>query len=153
MHVPCTSVLRLTFSYVRKHRDAVRRVIYRLGLRYVGMEEFLPGIAPPEYIRQQVEESEVFIGLLGMRYGSIDEASGLSMTELEYRQALASGKPRYMFVMHERARITASKVETNPASFAKLVDFRERVLKGNTCYLFRRPADLVTPVEQTLRER
>jgi hypothetical protein len=64
------------------------------------MEGFVPIGAPPgDYIRRRVKKCGIYLGLPGMRYGSIDPASGFSMTELEYRQAVGSNKPRLMFVM------------------------------------------------------
>jgi O-acetyl-ADP-ribose deacetylase (regulator of RNase III) len=134
------------------HRAAVRSVIERMNLRFIGMEDFVAEpTSPAEMIRRRVLESRIYLGILGMRYGHIDPISGLSMTELEYRQAIASDKDIRMFVMDEGAPITAGMVELDPASLAKLNEFKESVLKNHSCALFRTRDDLAEKVERTLR--
>jgi O-acetyl-ADP-ribose deacetylase (regulator of RNase III) len=136
------------------YRLAVRGVINKLCLTFIGMEEFDPTVrAPVDLIRQKVNEAEVYLGILGMRYGYVDPGTGLSMTELEYRQAIASGKDIFMFVMDKNAPILASMVENDPSRYAKLVDFRTRIEKAHTSAHFLKPADLAERAEAVLRRR
>jgi len=44
-------------------------------------------------------------------------------------------------------------VEDDPTRFAKLVDFRNRVMKAHTCALFTDPSDLAAKAEATLKQR
>ena len=132
-----------TSSDLKPHRQAIRDVIKSLRLKFIGMEEFAPTAqAPADLIRQKVKESRVYVGIMGMRYGYVDPGTGLSMTELEYRQAIASDKRICMFVMDQNAPILANMVESEPTCFAKLVDFRDRVMKAHTCALFTDTQDL-----------
>ncbi len=57
-----------------------------------------------------------------------------------------------MFVMDHDAPIVASMVEDDPIRFARLVDFKSRVLKAHTCALFTDPPDLAQKAEATLKE-
>lgn len=149
--VPRSVFLSSTSVDLKPHRSAVRRVIDGLRLVYVGMEEFLPEATPPvDLIRRKVTESSAFVGVLGMRYGYVYAGTGLSMTEMEYRQAQASSKPTHMFVMDDGAAITAGMVETNPEHYAKLVEFKRRVMADNTCSHFTSPEDLARRVRKTL---
>jgi hypothetical protein len=149
---PDTVVVSSTYGDLVEYRQAVQEVIRKLNHGFVGMGGFVPAASPPgEYIRQRVEESEVYLGVLGMRYGSIDSNSGFSMTELEYRQAVASNKPRLMFVMDQRASITLDKLEMNADGFAKLMAFRDHVLRDHVCGMFRDVDDLREQVETALR--
>jgi len=50
-----------------------------------------------EVYLKEVEECDVYVGLLGNDYGSVD-AKGLSPTEREFDVATARGKPRLLFV-------------------------------------------------------
>ena len=137
---------------LKPHRQAVRSVIDGLGLKFIGMEDFAAsGLPPATLIRRKVVESDHYVGIIGMRYGYVDPCSGLSMTELEYRQAVSSAKPIFLFVMDKNAPITAGMVETDPQGFAKLVEFRERVLKAHTCGLFNAPEDLTQKVGLALK--
>ena len=81
----------------------------------------------------------------------IDDGTGLSMTELEYQQAIASCKPILMFVMDDHAPITPAMVEKDPESFVKLDRFRKTVMTQHSCNLFRTEQDLADRVERALR--
>jgi O-acetyl-ADP-ribose deacetylase (regulator of RNase III) len=143
--------LSSTSMDLQPHRAAVRKVIDALGLKFVGMEDFAAsGQAPATLIRKKVDEASHYLGIIGMRYGHVDPGSGLSMTELEYRQAVSSAKQVLLFVMDKDAPITAGMVETDPQSYAKLVEFRGRILKEHTCGLFTGPADLAGKAELAL---
>jgi len=151
--VPNSVFVSSTSSDLKPHRQAVRDVIKNLHLKFIGMEEFAPTAQPPaDLIRRKVCEGQVFIGILGMRYGYVDPGTGLSMTELEYRQAIASNKKICMFVMDQNAPILACMVEDDPTRFAKLIDFRNRVMRAHTCALFTDPPDLAQKAEATLKE-
>jgi hypothetical protein len=142
-----------TYTDLASYRVGLKPVIERIGLRYVGMEDFVPiGHPPGEYIRQRVEASEIYLGGLGMRYGAIDPSSGFSMTELEYRQAVASSKPRLMFVMDEGATVEVKMIERSPEAFAKLMNFRSHVLRAHVCGMFSGLDDLSTKAARALRE-
>jgi O-acetyl-ADP-ribose deacetylase (regulator of RNase III) len=153
-HVVQNSVfVSSTSADLKAHRQAVKDVIETLHLTFMGMEEFVPTAqAPADLIRRKVNEGQVYLGILGMRYGYVDPGTGLSMTELEYRQAIASDKRICMFVMDQSAPIVASMVEDDPIRFAKLVDFRSRIMKAHTCALFTDPLDLARKARATLKE-
>lgn len=143
-----------TSSDLKPHRQAVRAAIEDLNLHFIGMEEFDATATPPaDLIRQKVGESESYVGILGMRYGYVDPGTGLSMTELEYRQAIASAKPMHIFVMDDQAPITAGMVETDSVRFARLLEFKSRVMKDHTCKLFTSPDDLARKSRDTLRAK
>lgn len=149
---PRTVFLSSTKDDLLDYRARVRGVIDRLGYRFIGMEEFTAAPeAPAVLIRRRVEQSEIYVGVLGWRYGSVDESSGFSMTELEYRQAVASKKPIHMFVMDEKASINIGMVERDPESLRKLLDLRALVLKSHVAGMFTNPEELERKVEQTLR--
>jgi O-acetyl-ADP-ribose deacetylase (regulator of RNase III) len=143
--------LSSTWEDLKEYRCCARAVIDRLRLRFIGMEEFPPsGTAAVDLIRQEVNRAEAYVALIGMRYGSVDPALGFSMTELEYRQAVASRKPRHVFVMSDRARAPIAMIEKDPDRFRKLVEFRNRILKENTVSFFDDAEDLERQVETTL---
>jgi O-acetyl-ADP-ribose deacetylase (regulator of RNase III) len=142
-----------TSNDLQPYRQAVEKVVSGLGLKFIGMEDFgASAEAPATLIRRKVDESDHYVGIIGMRYGYVDPGSGLSMTELEYRQAVASRKDIFLFVMDKDAPITAGMVETDPQGYAKLLEFRGRIMKAHTCGLFNGPEDLSKKVGRTLAE-
>jgi hypothetical protein len=87
-----------------------------------------------------------------MRYGFVDPGTGLSMTELKYRQAIASDKTICMFVMDPSAPILAGMVEDDSTRFAKLIDFKSRVTTAHTCSFFTDPPDLALKADAALKD-
>ncbi|MBI3973661.1 MAG: macro domain-containing protein [Chloroflexi bacterium] len=151
--VPRSVFLSSTWTDLQPHRTALKELVERLQFRFVGMEDFTPAPEPPGIlIRRKVDQAAIYLGVLGMRYGAVDAGTGLSMTELEYRQAVASNKHIQMFVMDDKAPITVDMVETDPERYAKLCDFRQRVLQSHVCGLFLDVGDLVAKAERALRE-
>jgi O-acetyl-ADP-ribose deacetylase (regulator of RNase III) len=150
--IPRTIFLSSTRADLQPHRQRVRQVIERLEYGFIGMEEFAASPEPPGVlIRRKVEQAEIYVGVLGMRYGAVDESSGFSMTELEYQQAVTSKKPIYMFVIDDKAPITVDLVETDPERYAKLRRFRDRVTNAHVVGLFMDVDDLERKAEETLR--
>jgi len=123
------------------------------------MEEFRAAPEPPAVlIRREVERAERYVGVLGWRYGAVDESSGFSMTELEYQQAVTSKKPIHFFVMDTSTTITGDMLEQDPDRYRKLLEFRARVLKSHVAGMFTDLDDLddlddlERKAEQTLRD-
>lgn len=133
------------------HRKAVRAAIEAMALRFVGMEGFgSVGTAPIDVIRAEVLSSVSYVGILGMRYGHVDPGTNLSMTEIEYQQAVAASKPLHLFAMDDDAPLTAGMVEKDPRNFAQLLRFKAYVMDRHTCKLFTTPQDLAQKVGETL---
>src|SRR5258708_29322574 len=93
-----------TFSDLREERQAAVEAILSAGHIPAGMELFAAGDeSQMEVIKQWIDESGVYLLILGGRYGSIDPKSGKSYTQLEYEYALDNGKPLFACVIHNQA--------------------------------------------------
>lgn len=91
-----------TFVDLVDERQAAVQAILRAGHIPAGMELFAAGDKSQwETIKKWIEESDIYVLILGGRYGSIDSDSKLSYTELEYRYAMDLGKPLFALVMHD----------------------------------------------------
>ena len=67
-----------------------------------GMELFAAGDQSQwAVIKAWIEESDVYMLILGGRYGSIEPGSGKSYTQLEYEYAIEIGKPLFAVVITE----------------------------------------------------
>jgi hypothetical protein len=143
--------LSSTYEDLKAYRTELRKTIEELPLPFIGMEEFHPNEQlPVEFIRGELKRAGIYFGVLGMRYGSIDPATGLSMTELEYRQAVAEKKKLCLFLIADDAPINVQMVERNPDGFAKLVKLKEDVLATRTCGFFRTVDDLTSQARDAL---
>jgi nucleoside 2-deoxyribosyltransferase len=93
-----------TFSDLREERQAAVEAILAAGHIPAGMELFAAGDeSQMEVIKQWIDESDVYLLILGGRYGSIDPKSGKSYTQLEYEYALSKGNPLFACVIKDAA--------------------------------------------------
>jgi hypothetical protein len=87
-------------SFVQAALDAVARA----GMTPVDMRYFAARDGQPaEYCRKRVRECEIYVAVVGFRYGSIVPGEAVSYTELEFQAASAAGLPRLVFLQDEVA--------------------------------------------------
>lgn len=81
-----------TYTDLIEERQAAVEAILKAGHIPAGMELFKAGNDQLVTIKKWIDESDVYLLILGNRYGSIDQNTGLSYTELEYRYAIDERK-------------------------------------------------------------
>jgi Domain of unknown function (DUF4062) len=151
-----TSELR-DFPKDRPYVAAVERAISACGHVIVDMADFPAADLPAaELCRERVRGCQVYVGVLGTRYGSpVLDMPGVSYTELEFNTATEAGLNRLVFMLDT----DAADVGIPPS---KLIDlefgarqeaFRRRVREaGLVTQEFTDPATLGQLVERSLRE-
>jgi len=122
-----------TYTDLRDERQAAVEAILMAGHVPAGMELFAAGDqSQMEVIRQWIADSDVFLLILGGRYGSIDPTSRKSYVHLEYEHAVSLGKPLFACVVEENAieeRLRKHGSEAIERSHPdKLTLFRQQVL-------------------------
>ncbi len=90
-----------TYKDLKEERQAAVEAILDAGHIPAGMELFKAGKSQMKTIYKWIDESDVYMLILGGRYGSIEEESGLSYTELEYKYALSKKMPVFAVVLEE----------------------------------------------------
>lgn len=81
-------------------RDVMRKEVEAYGLYPEMYENWQQTIGSPRDVCcQKVLSSDLYIAVFGERYGFIEPAWDMSMTEIEYRTALSAGKPILVFVL------------------------------------------------------
>jgi hypothetical protein len=87
-------------SFVQAALDAVGRA----GMAPVDMRYFAARDGrPADYCRQRVRECEIYVTLVGFRYGSLVPGEAVSYTELEFQAATSAGLSRLVFLLDETA--------------------------------------------------
>jgi len=77
-----------TYEELKNERQAAVEAILTAGHIPAGMELFTAGDeSQMEVIKQWIDESDVFLLILGARYGSIEPTTGKSYIQLEYEYA------------------------------------------------------------------
>lgn len=101
-----------TFSDLINERQAAVEAVLRSGHIPAGMELFSAGSESQlEIIKRWIDDSDIYMLLLGGRYGTLEAESGLSYTEIEYQYAIEKGKPFFAIVISDNALDEKVKLE------------------------------------------
>ena len=126
-----------TYTDLIKERQAAVESILTAGHIPAGMELFTAGdVSQMEVIRSWIDNSDVFMLILGDRYGSIEPTTQKSYTELEFEYALSQGKPLFSIVSNGSEESLKKVVEKKGLNAierlntAKYSAFRKRVLSN-----------------------
>jgi hypothetical protein len=132
-----------TFVDLQSYRRSVRDALAQLEAIVRGMEHFgsKPG-RPVDECLGVVASCKVYIGIFGMRYGSIPDGYDRSMTHLEYDEAQRSELPSLIYLIDEDNQPLLPKyVETGPGA-EKLRAFKEHLKKRHIVSFYATPEDL-----------
>jgi hypothetical protein len=145
-----------TFQDLRDERQAAVEGVLLAKHIPAGMELFTAGDASQlEVIKQWIKESDVYLLILGARYGSIEPLSGLSYSEIEYDFAVSNGLPHFALVLDDVAvarKHAAGLVSPSAADeAAKLQSFRAKVLSKSSKFVDD-PRDIKIGVLQSLHD-
>lgn len=145
-----------TYTDLTVERQAAVEAILKAGHIPAGMELFASGDESQlDTIHRWIDESDVYMLILGARYGSVDPSTALSYTELEYDYAVSKGKPTFAVVITEAAidrkvRDQGRKViETGHPN--ELALFRTKVLSRMSSF-FDDPKDIKLTVHETISD-
>lgn len=129
-----------TYEDLKNERQALVGVALENNFIPVGMEQF--HAAPTsqwDVITKMIDECDFYLLVIGGRYGSIDEETGISYTEKEYHYAKSKGLPVLVLIKQSSA-ITESEQDTGDNKYdkmKKLDEFRNKVKNdGNTVDFF-----------------
>lgn len=106
--MPITCIyISSTYEDLKPFRSAVASYLRRLNKQVICMEDYVASDTRPiAKCLQDVARSDAYVGIFAHRYGYIpekDNPDSLSITELEYRQALKSAKPALIFLLSDDA--------------------------------------------------
>jgi WD40 repeat protein len=151
---PLRVYLSSTFQDLEEYRRAVFVGLDKAGLNVARMESY-PAMdrRPLQQCLDDVARSDLYVGLFAWRYGYTPPAGqnpdGRSITELEYRHALATGIPTLLFCAHEdtQAGWPHRFVDDIAAeSGRRLAALRAELAREKTIAFFRSPDELSTLV-------
>jgi len=122
-----------TFTDLKEHRAKVIEAIEKLGFRANVMENSGPQATADviDTSLKMVRDSSAYIGVISRRYGQAPECPDrnqdqLSITELEFNEAMRLNRPILLFIMGDKHKVTEADIELDPVKRKKLDAFRER---------------------------
>ncbi len=108
-----------TYTDLIEERQTAVQAILDASHIPAGMELFKAGKSQMKTIRKWIDESDVYMLILGGRYGSIEEESGLSYTELEYKYALSKNMPVFAIVLDDSFLFKKASIHGKNVIFEK----------------------------------
>lgn len=145
-----------TFTDLIEERQAAVSAILKAGHIPAGMELFTAADrSQMDIIKNWIDESDVYMLILGGRYGSIEPTTGKSYTELEYDYAVEQGKALFAVVIKEEA--LEKKVKEYGTDFLErdepksLSEFKKKVL-SNISSFFEDVKDIRLCVHESLSD-
>jgi tetratricopeptide (TPR) repeat protein len=107
--------------FVRAALDAVARAgMAPVDMRYFAARDDWPA----DYCQARVRDCEIYVAVVGFRYGSIVPGQAVSYTELEFEAASAAGLPRLVFLLAETAATVAGSADADRRPVQR---FRQRL--------------------------
>ena len=142
-----------TYKDMLPYREAIQTALNKADCVPYGMERFGAETIPPlDVCFRELEASQIYICALGMRYGTIDDDSGKSYTQLEYEKAKELGKPILVFIIDEgKVKFSLSEIDMGEAG-KKLAELKKTIKdsKEVTCAFFDSPMSLQETVYRSI---
>jgi hypothetical protein len=139
-----TVFISSTYEDLAVHRQAVWQVLKSFNVGVRGMEEFGARTEGPlETCLAEVEQSDVYLGILAFKLGSVDSSSEKSFTQLEYEHALKLKKEILIYLADEQESVVKyTDIDIDPTLREKLQAFKRVLVERHTINRFSAPEDL-----------
>jgi hypothetical protein len=138
-----------TFQDLKDHRQAVCEALRQMRHDVIAMEEYVAADQRPvEKCLADVRRSDIYVGILAWRYGYVpadNNPAGLSITELEYREAGEAAKPRLLFLVDDQASWPRRFVDGGEAA-ERIEQLRASVTRDAIVRFFSTADELATQV-------
>jgi hypothetical protein len=108
------------------------------------MEQFgARSTCPRETCLAEVEQSDVYVGIIAFRLGSLDPETKRSFTELEYEHAVKAQKDIRIYLAEEDTTFPANVIDKGDHDIGRLTAFKEHLRRQHTIASFSSKEDLV----------
>lgn len=141
-----------TYEDLKEERNKAIQAILTMNQFPIGMEMFSAADDDQwKIIKEAIDSSDFYILIIGNRYGSIEETTGISYTEKEFDYAVEKKIPVLAFIADSSMSMTADKFETDLQKIAKLSVFKEKVKQSGRYVKFWKNVDnLETLISQSI---
>jgi hypothetical protein len=134
-----------TFNDLKECREKVMLNLRRMGHQYLAMEDFVAeDKIPVDKCLEDVASCDLYVGIFAWRYGYVPDRYDKSITELEYRKAVETGKDCLIFLLDEDApwpskfvdkgkdaeKIAALRNESYPKRIVSFFNLNSAAIRG-----------------------
>lgn len=143
-----------TYYDLVPEREAIWSLLQVYNVEIKGMEMFGARTSPPlDTCLNQVDDSDIFVFVVSMRYGSVDDVSGKSFTQLEYERAFRKeAKEILVYLIDEDYGLVYPRFIDKGDKYHALNLFKKQLKKNHTVQYFTNKDDLITKLKADLGE-
>ncbi len=145
-----------TYEDMLAERQSTVEAILKAGHIPAGMELFNAGDKTQlEIIKRWIEDSDIFVLILGGRYGTLEPKTKKSYIELEYIYAKKLKKPHFAIVIREEALL--EKIKKYGGKFQEQVNISQykafrRLVLNKMSHLYKDVKDIQLSIFQNIRQ-
>lgn len=143
-----------TYVDLQEYRKEVWELLSKNEyINILGMEKFgARKETPLETCLNAVSRADIYIAIIAERFGSIEEKSKKSFTQLEYEKALEENKEILIYLIdEEHALINPINIE-HGNNYDLLKNFKQLLKEKHTVDFFKNPKDLSEKIKNRLSE-
>jgi CheY-like chemotaxis protein len=135
-----------TWADLHDERQALERALHQIretefnGMEYFGSREE----KPKAVCLKEVRRSDIYVGVFGGNYGSIDPESGKSMTELEYREAKSIRLPCLIYL--KDPSVMSPSEDMDAEGSLKLAALKQEIMHDQVVSFYKNADQLATKV-------
>lgn len=146
-----TVFISSTFEDLKEYRKVVWNVLEKQDVYVNGMERFGARKSTPlETCLEEIRNSDIYIGIIGMVYGSIETNSGKSYTQLEYEEAIINNLDIHIYLIDEgKTKFYIRHIDFK--NYKKLLKFK-LILREHTVKFFSDPIELSNSIKTNLNK-
>lgn len=132
-----------TYSDLVDERRKILDILLMADCIPAGMEAFVAtDVEQFEVIKKVIDLCDYYVLIIGKRYGSVNPATGLSYTEMEYEYAKQQQIPVLVFAIDETVELPPNKIEIDPNKIESLKRFRQNAMTNRLVSLWKTSDEL-----------
>jgi len=134
-----------TYSDLIEERRKILDILLMADCIPAGMEAFVAtDIEQFEVIKKVIDLCDYYVLIIGKRYGSVNAATGLSYTEMEYEYAKQKQIPVLVFAIDDSVDLSGAKVEKETDKIEALKRFRQKAMTNRLASVWKTPDELTS---------
>lgn len=132
-----------TYTDLIEERKKAQEILLMADCIPAGMEAFVATNDEQfNVIKKVIDLCDYYVLIIGGRYGSINESTGKSYTEMEYDYAIEKGVPVLVFAIDSSVEIPDDKKDSDVHNLAKLEDFKRKAMNNRLASVWKDETDL-----------
>lgn len=141
-----------TYIDLKSYREEIRKVLIKRDFIVKGMEGFGARTKKPlETCIEEVLESDIYIGIIGIRYGSVHKVTGKSFTQLEYEAAVKQKMEVLIYLLdEENSKITPAHIDY--MNIERLRAFKKGLKENHTIDTFSNEDELAQKINEKINQ-